>query len=174
MSLLDAFVDHWRTIPRNAPGAGLVPLMRDYLDRPNPLTQPWTLLLDVEEQRLTVRLIGTMLSKFIGIELTGSDQAALFPDDQRAEVLRRHAMTASHPCGMRTLATALTVKGRALDMVTIALPLLRSSGGVSLARVVQVLQPLDNGDQVKQLVTALPQATWFDIGNGVPDMGPAP
>jgi hypothetical protein len=76
--MLDKFFEHWKSIPKS----GLVPNLSDYLDRPNPKLQPWTIIIDFEDKSFPTRLFGTALVELVGSDLTNTDHLALFPKHQ--------------------------------------------------------------------------------------------
>jgi len=165
MNLLDHLLAHWRSIPKS----GLVPSLRDYLERPNPITQPWTLIIDIEDHGFPTRLFGTGLAELVGGDLTHTDHLLLFPEAQRARSLLRHKLLTSHPCGMESVAQAQTLKGLVAEMIGLALPLSRDDGGHSVVRVIQVTENLGYSDKVATVTAVDPKMQWIDIGYGVPD-----
>jgi hypothetical protein len=57
-------MDHWASLPKD----GLVPLLRGYLDRPNPKFQPHATIVDVfPGQGMQPRLIGTASADVYGV-----------------------------------------------------------------------------------------------------------
>jgi hypothetical protein len=145
-----------------------VPTLCDYLDRPNGKTQPWTLIFDLEDTHLPMRLVGTQLGNIMGKELTGTDNLLVYPEHQRADFMRRHRLLALHPCGMKSFAVSSTLKGAVIEMTGIALPLARANGAMSVVRVIEVLQAVGTGNQLAQVSTAPKPSIWIDIGAGVP------
>ncbi len=169
MSLCEIFFEHWKSIPRT----GLVPSLGDYLDRPHPTTQPWTVIFDVEGEHLPMRLVGTLLTGAVGVELKGINAHDIYPEHQRADFVRRHRLITSHPCGMWSYGSAKTLKGHGIEMKGIALPLMREANQLSVVRVIELLNPLVPGDQFTQVKTDPKPITWVDIGAGVPAPSPA-
>jgi hypothetical protein len=165
VTVLEEFLRHWRAIPRT----GLVPRLRDFLDRPNPATQPWTLIFDIMAgDRLPTRLFGSMLVNLVGADLTGTDHLALFPAPQRADFMARHRRLVMQPCGMQSTARAATLKGRNLEMESMALPLMRDDGSACVARTIRVISVVGQGDRMVSVVPSPPQPRWIDIGAGMP------
>jgi hypothetical protein len=164
-ALLDEFLAHWRAIPRH----GMIPALRDFLDRPNPRTQPWTLIFDMGEPPLRTRLFGSMLAGLVGADLTGTDHLALFPPSARDDFLRRHRQVVARPCAMFSHARGATLQGRELSMAGVAVPLRRDSGAMCVARVIKVVANLPAGDAMARVVPHPPAARWIDLGAGVPE-----
>ncbi|MDX2144137.1 MAG: hypothetical protein SFV19_12335 [Rhodospirillaceae bacterium] len=165
MDRLEKFFRHWQSIPRS----GLVPRLADYLERPNPELQPWTLILDVEDSTLPTRLFATALVTLVGADLTKTDHLALFSKDQHGDAMRRHKLMAIHPCGMYSEAVAQTLKGLTYAMSGLALPLARENGGHSVVRIIVPSQALATGDTFATVKVQPPAVKWMDIGAGVPD-----
>lgn len=163
MHLIEAFLAHWRSIPRT----GRMPRLDDYLERPNPATQPWTVILDIEPSAYPTRLFGTGLVDLIGTDLTGTDHLRLFPQSERADSLRRHRETVTRPCGMYSGAESQTQKGLVVEMAGLALPLIRD-GGYSIVRIIRVVQNMGYGDRVAKVTGVKPGSRWLDLGYGVP------
>lgn len=170
MNLLDQFLDHWRSIPKSGP----VPRLSDYLDHPHPATQPWTLIIDIEEKHFPTRLFGTGLANMIDVDLTGTDHLLMFPVWQHEDSLRRHKLLVTHPCGMYSKAHAQTRKGMMAEIVGLALPLLRDGGGKCVARIIRVTKSLGYSDQLAKITSVAPEIRWLDLGYGVPDYNEPP
>jgi hypothetical protein len=166
---LDAFLAHWRSIPR----AGHLPTLRDYLDRPQPELQPWTMILDVEATSLPVRLLGTGLTALLGFDGTGFDYVMAVREPRRAQVLARDRQCTTQPCGLRLGMHAVTQSQRTFINTVLVLPVLRAPDSYSLIRVSDFGGFVDDsvGGQAVS-ISHYTTADWVDLGAGVPAAPP--
>ncbi|MBL8642286.1 MAG: PAS domain-containing protein [Rhodospirillaceae bacterium] len=169
MDRLDAFFAHWRSIPR----AGLIPALSDYLDRPKPDIQPFSMIVDLGPHGMPVRLFGTGLTELLGLDATGFDYTQAVRPSRRAQVLERDAMCATHPCGLRVTLEAVSGNGRAYTTTVLMLPLLRGPGVYSLVRVSDISNYQTGPAAAEPIhISHYADAQWVDIGAGVPATPP--
>lgn len=127
------------------------------------------MILDVEPTGLPVRLFGAGLAEFAGMDGTGLDFTWAAPEDQRAQLLARDTLCATHPCGLRLGMLATTNNGRTFVNNVMVLPVTRSASAYSLVRVSDVGPVVALEDAVKPMsVKNYTLAEWVDIGAGTP------
>ncbi|MBM3513819.1 MAG: PAS domain-containing protein [Alphaproteobacteria bacterium] len=159
------FLDHWRSLPR----VGLVPHIRDYLDRVAAPLQPNVLILDVvSESRLEVRLFGTRLADLTGQEITRTNVLENYPEELRAEVGLACVTMVKRPCGQVSTRAIRTSGGSLVAGSSIALPILvdRQIPGAVVAYT--ELRDTIDADGLMIMVQMISNRQWVDIGAGVP------
>jgi hypothetical protein len=159
------FLDHWRSLPR----VGLVPHIRDYLDRAVAHLQPNVLLLDVvSASQLEVRLVGTRLVDLTGREITRTNVLENYPKDLRAAVGKACLTIVNHPCGQVSKRAIRTSGGSLVSASSIALPLKidRAVPG-GIVAYTELHAPIDD-DGVMMMVQRITDREWVDIGGGIP------
>jgi len=166
---LDTFLAHWKSIPRS----GGMPTLSDYLDRPHPAIQPWTIIIDLKPDALPMRLFGMGLADMVGRDVTGLDYLQGVRVTRRRHVLARDHMCATHPCGLRIELLANTQTGRTFVNTVLALPVKRANKGYSLVRVSDVQNFLDRDRRASAMaILHYNSAAWVDIGSGIPPTAP--
>lgn len=159
------FLDHWRSLPR----VGLVPHIRDYLDRVVAALQPNVLILDVvSDARLEVRLFGTRLADLTGQEITRTNVLESYPPELRADVGGACLTMVKHPCGQISKRAIRTSGGSLVAASSIALPILvdRQIPGAVVAYT-ELHETIDL-DGLMVMVQRISDRQWIDIGAGIP------
>lgn len=167
LAVLEEFERHWRA--RRRAGAAM-PTLSDYLDRPHPALQPWTVIIDLAEQCWPVRLCGTAMADMMGSDFTGGDYLTAVRASERAAVVARDRMCASHPCGLRLSMVARTAEGRLIDNAVLVLPVARADGH-SLVRV-SAARRTSGWSDPPLAVLGYTAAAWVDVDHGVPAAAP--
>jgi hypothetical protein len=167
VNILDEFQRHWAAIPKS----GLMPSLSDYLDRLNPRIQPWTIIVDINEDAMPVRLCGTGIAELLGNDFTGRDYLSALNPASRGNVLARDRACATHPCGLRLDLTASTITGRLFLDSVLALPVRRAHDAVCLVRVSSIEQTTD-WRELPMSVLTYRSSQWIDIGAGIPAAPP--
>lgn len=165
--MLDQFYEHWSSIPR----VGHVPQLSDYLDRPHVALQPWSIIADIGEGKMPIRLFGTGIAELIGHDYTGVDYLFAIKAEHRASVLNRDRHCARQPCGLRLDLTATTPLGRIFDYNVMALPAKRGDNAFSLIHMTSMEQPR-NWRELPASVLNCRAVKWVDIGAGIPSDPP--
>jgi hypothetical protein len=166
-AMLDEFERHWRA--RRGHGAAM-PTLSDYLDRPHPALQPWTIIVDLAEDSWPVRLCGTAMADMMGSDFTGGDYLTAVRASERSLIMARDRTCASHPCGLRLSMVARTAEGRLIDNAVLVLPVSRA-GGHSLVRVSAAKRTAGWSDP-PLAVLGYTAAAWIDLDHGVPAAPP--
>ncbi len=164
---LDYALAQWSSIPRD----GLVPRLSDYLDRADIAIQPWTLIVDMNEKTMPVRLCGTGMVELLGCDFTGRNYLQAVKPEIRQYVIARDRLCVTHPCGLKLTLTASTAGGRMFDDQVLVLPLKRAGGHHSLLRH-SAVHPSQDYRDVPISILSYQASTWIDLGDGVPGEAP--
>ncbi|MDX2222137.1 MAG: PAS domain-containing protein [Rhodospirillaceae bacterium] len=167
LAVLDEFARHWRDRRR---GGAAMPTLSDYLDRPHPTLQPWTIIIDLADGSWPVRLCGTGMADMMGSDFTGGDYLTAVRPSERGEIVARDRTCATHPCGLRLNMVARTAEGRLIDNAVLVLPVSRA-GGHSLVRVSAARRTAGWSDP-PLAVLGYTAAAWVDVDHGVPVVAP--
>jgi hypothetical protein len=164
---IHGFFEHWSSLR----GGKIMPHLRDFLDRPHPAYQPYLSIIDLDVQgRASVRLMGSERHD-LAARPGSSDEPMrvvysprLFP---KLHVVTLECVT--RPCGFRALRTFESGDGQEHRGAVIALPLAVDSGATRTFVHYQHLLGTTAYKGAAQLVTAIHNPQWIDIGAGVPD-----
>jgi len=134
---------------------------------------PMLLLVEViTPDEMRVRVAGTRLRDYLGVEITGANYIELAPPEGRA--IRRHRTwhMATQPCGSRLIYRHRFASGRVLPSEAVSLPLdtERADGPRLLLAHIAPMQA-DNASPEPAASTQVDIAASFsylDIGHGVP------
>jgi hypothetical protein len=163
-----AFWRYWDGLPK----VDFIPHLSDYLDNVPPAFQPHVAIIDVfSAERMTLRLLGTVMSDSIGADGPIRDAPDVYDPKTRAAATRLSWLAVSHPCGYVDQRPLRSAGGRVLTARGIVLPLRTDrtdcKSMVNFSAVAQSLREEGLDDRI-ETVTALGRPRWIDIGNGVP------
>jgi hypothetical protein len=147
-----------------------LPLLRDFLDTPDPVLQPHVILLDaVDEETFRVRLFATRLTEFVGVNLTGTNLYEFFREPRLVKQVQSAVRAViGQPCGILSTKRAVTSSGANLAVEMLSLPMRPSANGAPvIAAAIDIIERLEPKDNIFGLVQYL-SAEWVDIGSGVP------
>ncbi len=158
------FQTHWE----NLRGELCVPQLGDFLDKPIPELQPWICILDAPANGvLNVRLLGTGIVSFFGVDTTGSNFLDLVPAAIRSRYLRLSTEISRVPCGIFHKTISSSSQGRELELMAMSLPFERTCGeacGIWLVEITRTPQYNEMGKHVERIMFE----QWIDLGHGVP------
>jgi hypothetical protein len=165
-----AFYEHWRSLRAGA----ALPLLKDFLSRPQPLLQPYVVIKDILPERgVRVRLHGTRLAELAGEDLTGQDLLAYADTPEMAEDLwffQRGVV--DHRVGLSVLKQTVTASGRDIRFEELSLPLAPFAGGPPcVVGCVVLMEEVGSTDTVSHMLT-YSDAVWIDVGWGTPAYHP--
>jgi hypothetical protein len=157
------FFSHWQSL-RKRPA---MPDLSAFLDRPLPAVQPWVSIFDVNDTGLVLRLFGTGMVQFTGVDLTGKTLDDYAAPEGRAGVAQPYHHIVRKPCGSLTSSLWATSTGRNVEIWSIGLPLIRK-GGASAVWLTEPTVGLVSGE-TGVIVRRLVSKKWIDLGCGIPD-----
>lgn len=165
-----AFYAHWSAL---RVGASL-PLLKDFLARPEPQVQPNVVIKDIApDRKIRVRLHGTRLGELAGVDLTGQDLIEYSDTPEMAEdlwVFQRAIV--DHPTGFMALKHTVTSSGRTMTFEDLSLPVTPFPGGLPcVIGCYALLEAAADNDVVSHMLT-YSDAAWLDIGWGIPARQP--
>jgi hypothetical protein len=165
-----AFIAHWQAL--RAAGE-LVPLSRDFLDRPNGKLQPYVSFNDLHADGSDVlSLYAAGLVDLWGRDLTGLPMKAFLKPDAVERLGGDLRAVADHPCGAWEVTSFTTSRGRRVTAEIVTLPLaVEKSGTLRLARYHRQVEKLATTERIAGALKAL-RREWLDVGAGVPDCPP--
>lgn len=160
------FLAHWKSLRAGE----AIPTLKDFLAKPDPLLQPTVAIKDaIAPGLLRVRLFGTHLVEMTGLDPTGQDLLGFAASPKMADELwfYQHAV-ATHPAGLATTKSAVSVLGRPISFEDLELPLTPFPGGPPcVICCIGFVERLDADDKIYRLV-AHTTTRWIDIGWGTP------
>lgn len=163
------FLTHWKSL--REPGA-LVVSSEVFLDNPDPLLSPNVLIVDVYDDDVVVRLVGTEIVERFGVDLTGKSMFTAHLPMKREDTLFNYGSVISQPCGLLSVNNTKTSGGRAVVSETLALPLgVLPDRPKRLISYSRLIEPLAEGEHSEQVAEYAHQ-DWIDIGAGVPSAAP--
>jgi hypothetical protein len=158
------FQAHWMRLR----GARRVPKLADFLDHPLPDVQPWICILDAPKNgALNVRLLGTAIVAFYGIDITGGNFLQAMPEAMHARYLRIAHDISRLPCGIFHKTISASSQGRELELMATCLPYECADGTdccVWLLEAAKTPQFNEMGTGVERIMFE----RWIDLGQGVP------
>jgi len=161
----DEFRAHWQSLRGDARAASL----SRFLDLPLPRLQPWIAIFDVEADfSWTARLVGTELVTLFGLEFTGKRMDEVVNVDARAALRRHQKEISQRLCGNFHLGLCSSTTGRAFEIRSMGLPLLRANGAVSAVWLMIPEMSLQKGEAGTTVLRIIAEE-WLDLGNGVPE-----
>ncbi|TAL00595.1 MAG: hypothetical protein EPO08_13130 [Rhodospirillaceae bacterium] len=159
------FLEHWQSLRVD----GAVPRLAAFLDNVVPAFQPWVGIVDVNDRDFhEIRLMGTGLVACFGFDGTGKNFLTFPSPDADSRVRRRHSVVPATPCGSFYRSVCVTSTGREIEIIGMALPLVRSNGGPCVVWILELQAVLgfgETGTGIKQVF----DERWIDIGSGVPE-----
>jgi hypothetical protein len=163
------FQDYWSSLPRE----GLTPHTRDFLTTPDPALISRVLILEVNDDFLLVRFMGTNLVSLMGVDVTNKEFGAGLPDSVRATFLFNCHAVIGQPCGLHEVTEFVSATGRPFRMETLMLPLAVDEGKPPrICSFSAILEEVETEEKDRLRFHAKRDAAWFDIGSGVPDGSP--
>lgn len=165
-----AFVDHWRSLPKD-PGQ-VAPLASTYLDRAPPALMPSTFIHEIVGDELLIRFMGTQLVERWQRDDTGKIFGGHLNPEARARLLLVVKTIVEHPCGMLQHGIVTTTAARQVMFEAVLLPL-RAGDGCPPRVVVYsaFLDRLERKEHGGRFVAA-GERCWLDIGAGLPSIPP--
>lgn len=161
------FINHWQSLC--APGE-VMPRQSVFLDNPHPTYAPFLHIVDVMDDHLVFRLMGTKLVERWGRDKTGEKVGEEQPADMRDALFKNGRQCVLQPCGVRMEIEFASVNGAEMSIECIVLPLsLGPDVPLRLISYSAVLTTLKHGDHSDRYL-GIPKADWIDIGAGVPDL----
>lgn len=124
LGLLDLHIKVWRDLC----GARAYPLLSDLFDRADPILAPSLVIIDIENddvQRL--RLIGTRIVDFFGVDPTGSDFLPTVVAPAQTTFVDCHRRLRLEPVGKLHRSICSTTSGREVEVYALALPYMRKA-----------------------------------------------
>jgi len=163
-----AFLAHWSALRKD----GLMPTSEDFLDHSRPELAPSTIMVELINGDLLIRLEGSEVALRWGREATGRPIYADRPQSFRAKIIDNVTRQLAHPCGCRMLNEYTTSAGRTVRSEAVLLPLAVKAGRPP--RMVLQSRELDRRHEMESMTTRhnTVEIEWIDIGAGVPDAPP--
>jgi len=166
-SRTDAFWKLWRSLPRT----NGMPTLSEFLSHPNPATQPWTIIVDIVPDAFPIRLFGTGMVSMIGKDYTGADYLRAVREELRPKMYERDTTCVRVPCGLQHRVQGRTSQGRGIISDICIAPVSRAGGQYSLVRCSSITESM-TADDLPLAITKFFEATWVDLGAGIPDHPP--
>jgi hypothetical protein len=165
-----AFFEHWKSLRAGA----ALPLLRDFLSKPQPRLQPHVVIKDILPERgVLIRLHGTRLVELAGEDLTGQDLLDYSDTPEMADDLwffQRGIV--DHPVGLSVLKQTVTASGRNVRFEEFSLPMSPFRGGPPcVVGCVVLMEEVGSNDTVSHMLT-YSDAVWIDLGWGTPAFRP--
>ncbi len=166
--LVDTFLEHWRTLPREE-GAHM-PHVRTFLDIVEPALQPHVALVDIHARDdWTLRLYGTAPVNAFGRDLSGINPLEIYAPDIRPLMMDSIGAVISHPCGWKSMREITTTTGLTNPGSGVTLPLATDpEQAPCIVNFVIMAEPVAHKDRVG-IVDSIMSWEWMDIGAGVPE-----
>lgn len=163
-----AFLAHWTALRKD----GLIPTTEDFLDHSRPELAPTTIIVELIDGDLLIRLEGGEVALRWGREATGRPIYAGRPQAFRAKIIDNVVRLLKHPCGCRMLNEYTTSAGRAVRSEAVLLPLAVKPGRPP--RMALQSRELDRRHEMEAMTNRhnTVEAEWIDIGAGVPSAPP--
>lgn len=167
--LAAAFVRHWQSLRVD----DRLPLSKDFLDRVDPVSQPYVSFNDLESTgKNTVVLFGTGLVELWKVDLTGKEVGEFIDQDQEARLTTDMLKCAEHPCGIWEVSTMRTTNGRIVGWEIVTLPLdLGEPNRNRIVRYHNILESTERGELIQDILY-FQSKEWIDVGNGIPSETP--
>jgi len=167
--LVAEFIDHWASLPKE----GLVPLLRDYLDRPIPKFQPHVTIVDVfPDGSMKPRLIGTARADLYGMQVGEIQSSQAYVPELRAPIRETAHLCVAHPCGFCSIRVIKTGMDLTLEAAAVVLPLKLESTDLGCFVHYQSILGTDDYEESKHMVIGIKDPHWVDLGAGTPDEAP--
>lgn len=162
---LGDFFEHWLGLSPD----GLVPALGAFLDKPHPVAQPYTVILDVTgPTSVEVRFFGTGLETAYGRDMTHATAMQWYSDFTRDLMIDLNGHLLAAPCGLACLRTYRTSTGRRVMVGSLSLPL-RRDGAINSLAVYIGLRGMLSRDETATEIVDISDARWIDFGYGVPE-----
>lgn len=162
---IQKFIAHWRSLIKD----GLAPSLQDFLGLPNPLFQPFVVLLDVvSSTEVNIRLMGTGVVQLTGQELTKTNSLDMYAPHLRQQAGRNCVAMVKQPCGEMSERLVTKAGGLMTPVSRVALPLVCKTGQGCLVAFIDARESVGEG-QSMSVVHEIRSSEWIDIGAGVPD-----
>ncbi len=163
------FFDQWKVLA----GVQVMPHTTDFLLNPDPTLISFVHIMEMTDQGLLVRFMGTGLVDLWGEDRTNQILGAALPEELKKNFDHRCVIVVSHPYGLIELSEFSSPTGRPFQMETVALPLaVDVDRPLRFCSFSKVVEPLQQKDSFEARYKKTHHKTWIDIGNGVPNTGP--
>lgn len=164
-----AFYQHWNGLREN----GEIPHTRTFLDHPAPAMMPRVFILELAEEGSVIRFMGTALVELWGGDYTNKIFGADSSEQATISLRTNSRYVVEQPCGLTEISEFTARSGLLFQMEAVLLPLaVDSDRPARFCSFSQLIDPPDDFEDGVAKYKTKKNATWIDVGFGVPDTEP--